>query len=123
MITDEVSINGTLIWYYYICKREVWLMSRYIVPDQENANIDLGRFIHDEAYERQKKEINLGNIVLDIFRKEKGQLIIGEVKKTSRYEKSAMMQLAFYLKELKEHGVNASGELLFPKERKKLKLN
>ena len=22
---EDVNITGTLIWYYYICQREVWL--------------------------------------------------------------------------------------------------
>jgi CRISPR-associated exonuclease Cas4 len=95
-------------------------MSRNLVPDQDDANIDLGRFIQENTYQRDKKEISLGNIKLDILRNEKGQLIVGEVKKTSKYVKSATMQLAFYLYELKEAGVEAVGELMFPKEKKKI---
>ncbi|MCD6318594.1 Dna2/Cas4 domain-containing protein, partial [Candidatus Aerophobetes bacterium] len=25
-------ITGTLIWYYYICRREVWLMAHELHP-------------------------------------------------------------------------------------------
>jgi len=46
--------------------------------------------------------------------------VIGEIKKSSRFEKSAKMQLAFYLYRLKQRGINAKGELLVPKERKKI---
>lgn len=28
-----MEVTGTLIWYYYICKREVWLMFHQIAPD------------------------------------------------------------------------------------------
>jgi CRISPR-associated exonuclease Cas4 len=119
---DDLHVTGTLVWYYYICQREVWLMARNIVPDQDNPNIDLGRFIGENTYQREKKEIALGHIKLDILRKEKGQLIIGEVKKSSKYEKSAKMQLTFYLLELKDKGVDAVGELLFPKEKKKVRV-
>ena len=111
-----------MIWYYYICQREVWLMARNIVPDQDDANIDLGRFIAENTYERDKKEISVGHIKLDIMRQEKGQLVVGEVKKSSKYEKSATMQLAFYLQELKEIGIEADGELMFPKEKKKVRV-
>jgi len=31
------NITGTLIWYYYICERECWLMAHQINPHQENA--------------------------------------------------------------------------------------
>ena len=55
---------------------------------------------------------------MDIFRIEKNSLIIGEIKKSSKYLRSAKMQLAFYLKELQQLGVYAKGELRFPKEKK-----
>jgi len=117
---SNINVNGTLIWYYYICKREVWLMSHSIEPDQSNSNIDLGRFIHEQAYKRTKKEISIGNIKVDTIRHENNQLVIGEVKKSSKFEHSAKMQLAFYLYELKKLGIEALGELLFPKEKKKI---
>ncbi|GAB6085163.1 CRISPR-associated protein Cas4 [Alkaliphilus crotonatoxidans] len=116
---EEIRVTGTLIWYYYICKREVWLMSRQLVPDQENTNVEIGRFMHEQSYPREKKEISLGNIVLDVVKNEKGQLIIGEVKKTSKFKESARMQLLFYLKELKNMGIEAAGSLMFPKEKER----
>lgn len=118
----DLHVTGTLVWYYYICQREVWLMARNIFPDEDNANIDLGRFIGENTYQREKKELSIGHIKIDVLRKEKGRLVVGEVKKSSKFEKSAMMQLAFYLLELKERGVEAVGELLFPKEKKKTKV-
>lgn len=119
---NDLHVTGTLVWYYYICKREVWLMARHLVPDEDNPNIDLGRFIGEHTYRRDKKEITVDHIKLDILRKEKGQLVVGEVKKSSKYEKSATMQLAFYLMKLREKGVDAVGELLFPKEKKKTRV-
>lgn len=116
---EEIRVTGTLIWYYYICKREVWLMSRQLVPDQENTNVEIGRFMHEQSYQRDKKEISLGNIVLDVVKNEQGQLVIGEVKKTSKFKESARMQLLFYLKELKNMGVEATGSLMFPKEKER----
>lgn len=121
-LENDLHVTGTLVWYYYICKREVWLMARNIVPEQDNANVDLGRFIQENTYQRDKKEISLGHIKLDILRKENGQVVVGEVKKSSKYEESAKMQLAFYLSELKEVGIDAVGELMFPKEKKKVKV-
>lgn len=122
MHETDLHVTGTLVWYYYICPREVWLMARNIVPDQDNANVDLGRFIGENTYQRDKKEISLGNIKIDIMRKENGRLVIGEVKKSSKFDKSATMQLAFYLLELKEAGIEARGELMFPKEKKKVQV-
>ena len=121
----ELTVTGTLIWYYFICQREVWLMSRQISSYQDNPFLELGRFLQEESYAREKKSIRLENIELDVISRKDGKLIIGEVKKSSKFEKSAMMQLAFYLKQLEKYGLKMDGELLFPKERKRItvKLN
>lgn len=115
----SLHVTGTLIWYYYICYREVWLMARHLVPDQDNANVDLGRFIQEQTYQREKKEISIGHIKLDILHNGKDGLVIGEVKKSSRFEASARMQLAYYLLELEKAGLKARGELRFPKEKRR----
>lgn len=117
---EDVYVTGTLIWYYFICPREVWLMGRNITPDEDDPNIELGRFISQDTYKRDKKEIAVGHAKLDILRNEKGYLVVGEIKKSSKYVKSAKMQLIFYLMELKEKGIDAKGELLFPNEKEKI---
>ncbi len=121
----DFAITGTLIWYYFICPREVWLMSRQVTAFQDNPFLEIGRFLQEDSYAREKKNIRLENIELDVIRQEKGKLVIGEVKKSSRFIKSATMQLAFYLERLEKYGIQASGELRFPKERKRItvKLN
>lgn len=120
METQEINVTGTLMWYYFICHREVWLMARQINPDQDHNLLDYGKFLQEKAYAREKKEISIGHLKFDLVRKKDGQLIVGEVKKTSKYEKSATMQLALYLYELRELGIDARGELLFPEEKKKI---
>jgi len=95
-------------------------MVHQINADQDDGNMDLGRFIHENTYNRDKqKEISIGHIKLDIVRQDRDKLVIGEVKKSSKYLQSARMQLAFYLRELKDRGIDAKGELLFPKEKRK----
>ncbi|HHX76725.1 MAG TPA: CRISPR-associated protein Cas4 [Firmicutes bacterium] len=120
--SSEIRVNGTLVWYYFICQREVWLMGHQLNPDEDNACLEIGRLIQETTYLREKKEINLGFIKLDIIRKKGAELVVGEVKKSSKYKESARMQLAFYLKELKARGLNARGELYFPEEKRKEKV-
>jgi len=117
-MTTEVRVTGTLVWYYYICQREVWLMAHQLEPDSEDENLEYGRFLHQHAYKRDKKEISIGHAVFDLFRKEGNKLVIGEVKKSSRYLESARMQLLFYLRELKRMGVEAYGEIRIPEEKR-----
>ncbi|MHA1694235.1 MAG: CRISPR-associated protein Cas4 [Candidatus Helarchaeota archaeon] len=118
---DITGINGTLIWYYYICPREVWYMSHKIIPDQMNNFIETGREIDKYYYRRDKKRILLDNqIQIDIIRKNK---VIAEVKKSTKSEKSAYMQLAFYLFYLKNiKGTLFNGILLFPLEKRKIEV-
>lgn len=119
---DNISVNGTLVWYYYICKREVWLMSRSITGDQDNTFMDIGRFMHETSYSRDRKEISIGNIKVDIIKSDKGNVLIGEMKKSSKFQDSARMQLAYYLYRLKEYGINGEGVLMFPKEKKRIEV-
>ncbi len=114
-------VNGTLMWYYYICKREVWLIGHGIEADQANEFLLLGRHIQELFYKREKKEFLIDNtIAIDILPQKK---VVGEIKKSSRYEKAAKMQLAFYLWYMKQKGVELEGELRIPQERKKQKVH
>ena len=115
------NVNGTLIWYYYICKREVWLIAHGIEASPDNELLQLGRIIHETYYKRHRKELLIDNkIKIDVL---EGGKIIGEIKKSSRYLKSARMQLAFYLYYLKSvKGKLLEGELLIPEERKRIRV-
>jgi CRISPR-associated exonuclease Cas4 len=118
MSTNEINVTGTLIWYFCVCKREVWLLSHGIEADQEHEFLELGRIISESTYKRDKKEIEVGNIKADLIRKEEGQIIVGEVKKSSKYKEAATMQLLYYLNTLRQRGIDAKGRLFFPEERK-----
>ncbi|MDD3925060.1 MAG: CRISPR-associated protein Cas4 [bacterium] len=114
---EEIRVYGTLIWYYHICQREVWLIAHQLEPDREDTNVSIGRYLQEQSFNREKKELSFEHNRMDIYRIKDGKLVIGEVKKSSKFEKSARMQLLFYLYELKMHGVDAVGELLFPQEK------
>lgn len=44
MVTDhDLPVNGTLIWYYTVCHRQVWLMARHLTPDEQDDNVVLGK--------------------------------------------------------------------------------
>ncbi len=120
MEEENIKINGTLIWYYNICVRETWLMLHQICPDQDNEYLELGRLISEESYSNNKKAINLNNIIFDLVKTKGKNIIIGEIKKSSKFKESSMMQLLYYLYNLKQRGINSSGELLFPKEKRKI---
>lgn len=115
-----MEVNGTLIWFYKICKREVWMMAHNILPDQKDENIDFGRFMHEHSFERNEKEVLFGNVRFDVIFKSEDELVIGETKKTSKYQEASKYQMAFYLKVLKNAGIDARGRLLYPTEKKRV---
>ncbi len=114
------EVTGTLVSSYFVCKREVWFMAHELIPDQDNAFLEVGRAIEENFYSRESKGFDVGNLKIDLVREENEATLIGEIKKSSRYEKSEVMQLAFYLLKFKEEGVISKGEVLIPKERRKI---
>ncbi|WP_148867532.1 CRISPR-associated protein Cas4 [Thermosediminibacter litoriperuensis] len=115
----EINITGTLVWYYFICPRQVWLMSHNINPDEDDENVAIGRFLHQESYARERKEISFHGGKVDVLGTRDGQIVVAEIKKSKKAEQSARMQLAFYLYELRKLGIEAKGELRYIEEKRK----
>lgn len=117
MAGNHWPVNGTLVWYYTICHRQVWLMARQITPDEDEDNVVIGRFLHQNSYQRERHELVVGNVRIDLMQSNKGKTLIAEIKKSSRALDSARLQLKYYLYILKEIGVELNGVLLVPEER------
>lgn len=110
-------VVGSLVQAYLVCQREAWLMAHQISPDEDNMYLALGRLIQSQSYSRERKEVRLEHLALDLVRRGEQNLVVAEVKKSSRAERAARLQLGFYLYELRQMGYEAEGELLFPEER------
>ena len=65
-------------------------------------------------------EVDFGDGKFDFVQEKDGRLVVCEVKKSSRSEASARLQLAHYLYTLKKEGVDAAGVLLFPSEKRRV---
>ncbi len=113
------KITGNLINAYYVCKRKLWLYAHEIGPDRSHQLLEIGRLYDQSTYKRDKKQISMSGMKIDLLKKRDGELLVGEVKKTSKFEAAAKMQLAYYLYRLREQGIELDGELLVPKERKR----
>jgi CRISPR-associated exonuclease Cas4 len=119
-----IEITGYLVLSYSNCAREAWLVAHRIFPESENMNLALGRLIHETSYEnRGEKDIAIDNIRLDMVEEKKGRTIVSEIKKSKYSLEGARDQLLFYLLRLKEMGVQAEGQLLVPKEKKKIAIS
>lgn len=115
----STAVTGTLVWYYAICPREAWLMAHQMEPEKEFDLLAEGRLNQDSHYQRATKEISLPGMRLDQVRREGNRLVVSEVKKSSRYLPATRLQLGYYLLRLDDEGMDASGEILVPDERKR----
>ncbi len=117
-----MRLTGNLVNAYFICKRKFWLYARQFNPDPEFDLLLLGRLISENTYRKEKREIFLDDVKIDLIKRLNENIIICEVKKTSKGLEAAKMQLAFYLIKLKTRGINAKGEILIPEEKKVISL-
>ena len=109
-------VSPYILQAYLTCPREAWFEYHSIRSDQEHELLSLGKLIHEISYQRARKEIFVDQLLkIDLLRGE----LVAEVKKSSKQEEAARLQLAYYLFYLKrEKGIEMDGVLLFPKERK-----
>lgn len=119
---EEVNLTGSAFYNYVICPRKAWLMQHQVDPEHEHDLLTEGRLNDLEHYQRAEKELSLPGIKVDQIRREGDELVIGEVKKSSSGLEASVLQLSFYLHRLEESGVKARGEVLIPKERKKIQV-
>lgn len=93
-------------------------MGREITPDEDDEALRLGRAIHSVYYKNMKEEVQLEGIKVDRVSGRK----IYEIKTSSRYAEAAKFQLLYYIYRFREEGVSLEGEVLVPREGKRLKV-
>lgn len=109
------TLTGTEVGYYFICHKKLWWFAHGVQMEQGHDRVRLGKLVHEESYQRRRKEIDIdGKIVLDW--REDG--IIHEVKLSDKMEDAHEMQLLYYLYYLKLKGVEGlRGQIDYPKLR------
>lgn len=117
----EIRISGVMVQYYKVCKRELWFFANQINMNYNNEDIDIGRFIHEKSYSRENKEIQFDNMVFD-YVKNKDDLTIFEIKKSSSLTIGAKYQLYYYMYNMRNSKKEIKGVLVYPKERKREEL-
>lgn len=116
---EDLDLTGVYIYYYFVEPRRLWYFAKGITMEHNSDNVEIGRIIAETTYKRERKEIQIGRIKIDFYRKE---LEIHEVKKSSKFKEASYWQLVYYLWVLKKLGVKCKGVLNFPKERRTIKV-
>ncbi|MCY6958355.1 CRISPR-associated protein Cas4 [Clostridium brassicae] len=110
-----MKVNGTLINYYFHCKRQCWLHGNRINLEDNSQDVKIGKAIHEVKSEKSKQtEISIDNIKIDKLTKE----YLTEVKKSDSDIEAAKWQVLLYLKVLKDKGIERKGKLEFVEKNK-----
>lgn len=110
----SVKVTGVKVSYYFICHTKLWLFSHNIELEDDSENVRIGRTVHEDRYKRARKGVSIDGVMKADFVRKGDELVVHEVKKSRKMEDSHRYQLLFYLKYLKDHGVEATGELNYP---------
>lgn len=111
-----MKITGTIINYYFHCKRQCYLFANKINLEENSEDVRIGRVLHEiKAKEGKNTEIKYENMVLDKI----STNYIEEYKKSDSDTEASRMQLLFYLKNLKDKGIIKEGKLIYEEKNRK----
>lgn len=103
-----MEVNGTLINYYFHCKRQCYLHGNRLNLEDNSENVKIGRAIHEKKEEIvADSEIGIDNVKLDGLTSK----YLVEIKKSDADIDASKWQLLLYLKILKDKGVVREGKL------------
>jgi len=118
-LDQHLKHTGTLVNYYFVCKRKLWLFAHQINFETESDLVALGKLLSETSYERQKKEIRIDETIsidwIDFRNK-----VIHEVKKSDTLEEAHIWQVKYYLYFLESKGATGfRAEINYPKFHKR----
>ena len=114
MIADK-NINGTLINYYFHCKRQCYLHANRINLEANSEDVRIGKILHEINEVKSKKgEVSIDNIKIDKLTKD----YLVEVKKSDSDVESVKWQVLLYLYKLKQKGIEKKGKIEFIEKNK-----
>ena len=117
----QKDITGVMVYYYEVCKRKLWYFYNEIQMEQGNEAVAIGKTIDEETYKRDKKHINIDNIINIDFIRSKG--VLHEVKKSNKIEEASILQVKYYLYFLQKRGVdNIKAQIDYPLLKKNIEV-
>lgn len=103
-----MEINGTLINYYFHCKRQCYLHGNRLNLEDNSESVKIGKELHKEKEEKlTNKELEIEHVKLDGLT---AKYLI-EIKKSDADLEASRWQVLLYLKILKEKGIIREGKI------------
>lgn len=113
-----MKITGTMINYYFHCRRQCWLFSNKFNMEDNSENVRIGKVLHEiEQKKSRKAEVAIENIKVDKITEK----YLIELKKSDADIEASKWQLLYYLKILKNKGIERTGKLTFAEKNKQAK--
>lgn len=110
-----MKANGTLINYYFHCKRQCYLHGNRLNLEDNSETVKIGKAIHEEkSADSKNSEIAIENIRIDKLTSE----YLVEIKKSDADVEACKWQLIYYLKVLRDKGIERKGKLEFVEKNK-----
>ncbi|MEM3372644.1 MAG: CRISPR-associated protein Cas4 [Candidatus Anstonellales archaeon] len=114
-----MKISGTLLNYLKICETKLWYFSHQLNMEHNSDLVEIGRILHQKAYLREKKEIQIEDSKFDFIRTTNG-IEIHEIKKSKKLNQAHILQVKYYLYILKKKGINAKAVIDYPLIRERI---
>jgi CRISPR-associated exonuclease Cas4 len=110
-----MKINGTLINYYFHCRRQCWLHGNRVNLEDNSEDVRIGKIIHELKSEgKENAEISIDNIKIDRITKD----YLVEIKKSDADVEAVKWQVLLYLSILKNKGIERKGKIEFEEKNK-----
>ena len=111
-----MKLTGTLINYYFHCKRQCYLFANKINLEDNSEDVRIGRVLHEiKSKDGKNTEIKYEDMVVDKVTAN----YVEEYKKSDSDTEAAKMQLLFYLKKLRDKGIYKKGRLIYNEKNNK----
>lgn len=112
------TITGTMIYYYFVCRRKLWYFSHELDMEKTSDLVGLGKLIDEDSYSKNEKHIMIDDAISIDFLQ--NWSVVHEVKKSRGVEEASIWQLKYYMMVLEEKGIQVEkGVLDFPVLRKR----
>lgn len=103
-----MKMTGTLINYYFHCKRQCYLLGNRLNLEDNSEDVRIGKVLHELKAEGKKNtEIAIENVKVDKITDD----YLVEVKKSDADLNAVIWQVLLYLQILKEKGIIKKGKI------------
>lgn len=119
-----MSVTGTLVNLYHVCRREMWLHANNVRMEHTSDTVTEGKLVHETSYPNRAaryEEVRIGGSVIDFY--DPGGKVIHEIKKSESKEEAYIWQVKYYIYLFEKSGIEGViGVLEYPLLRETLRV-